>query len=224
MYVPLKTTVPHGLNVPSVPSPWHTTHGGPEWFQEHSSERTPQHHFISPFENSRWDLCVLWCFSEYLQGLVRAPPARSYPIRSMCVSPGGSVGPSSFSHLPEHSASDGDTANIALKATPVPWSTSVETKLLFWKLPPKPPKKIIPHWKEGSAGSLLGLVHPWRLWSCDMIPICLHGGLSAALIVCASLCSALMFISLQYLQRDFRNKSLCKWEHAHTIQRNIKIH
>lgn len=170
------------------------------------------------------EICVCSCFSEYLQGLVRVPPARSYPIHSMCVSPGGSVGPSSFSHLPEHSASDGDTANIALKATPVPWSTSVETKLLFWKLPPKPPKKIIPHWKEGSAGSLLGLVHPWRLWSCDMIPICLHGGLSAALIVCASLCSALMFISLQYLQRDFRNKSLCKWEHAHTIQRNIKIH
>lgn len=141
MYVPLKTTVPHGLNVPSVPSPWHTTHGGPEWFQEHSSERTPRHHFISPFENSRWDLCVLWCFSEYLQGLGRAPPARSYPIYSMCVPPGGSVGPSSFSHLPEHSASDGDTAKIILKANPVPWSTSIETKLLFWKLPPQPAEK-----------------------------------------------------------------------------------
>lgn len=225
MYVPLKTTVPHGFNVPSVPSPWHTTHGGPEWFQEHSSERAPQHHLISPLEDSRQDLCY-----DVSRDTLKAwwgRPARSYPIPSVHVPPGGLVGPSSFSHLPERSASasDGDTANTALKANPVPWSTSIETKLLFWKLPPPPAKKkIIPHWKEGSAGSLLGLVHPWRLWSCDMIPICLHGGLSASLIVCASLCSALMFISLQYLQRDFRNKSLCKWEHAYKIQRNIKIH
>lgn len=140
----------------------------------------------------------------------------------------GYVGTSAFlrslCHTPRTAAaSEGSTANILLKAgSETLWleAQKIKPSYLFENLL----NRLFPTRKEGSPVWLLCLVHPWHLRSCDMIPICLHGGLSAELIVCTPLCSPLMFISLQYLQKDWRNKSLCKWQCECTILRNIKIH
>lgn len=188
------------------------THGGPEWFKCTALKE----HLITPPENSRQDLHY-----HALQDNIKAwwgCRAWIYPF-VVCVCPQVAW----YGFLSSFSAHSSQT--IAQQASfcrgTLPPEAHQFKRNYFFE---SSLKRIIPHCKEGSAGLLLGLAHPWRLWSCDRISICLPGGLSAELIVCASLSSSLMFISLQYLQRDFGNKSLCKWEHAYKIQRNIKIH
>lgn len=166
-------------------------------------------------------------FGAWVCLVTRGCPA---PLTSSVDAQGGLAWVGTSVHLhPSHHipgtmiTSEGSTVKILLKPSSETLSLEaqkIKPSYFFENLP----KQSNNNRKEGSAGLLMRLVHPWRLWSCDMIPVCLHGGLSAELIVCTPLCLPLMFISLQYLQKDLGNKSLCKWKDEYTIQRNIKIH